>query len=78
MKTKVISVNPKILSGIPVFDGTRVPVEILFDHLESGLTIDDFLADYPSVNKSQVIQVIEIAGKLFSSNIIKNMNETAA
>ena len=60
MSTKIINIDPDILSGTPVFDGTRIPVEILFDHLESGLTIDDFLKEYPSIKKSQVIQVLEM------------------
>ena len=78
MKAKVINVDSEILSGVAVFDGTRVPVEILFDHLESGLTIDDFLIDYPTVKKKQVIEVLEIAGKIFSSKDIKRVNETVA
>ncbi len=75
MRTKVINIDPNILSGTPVFNGTRVPVEILFDHLETGLSIDEFLDDYPSIRKSQVIQVLEMAGKLFSSKDIQRINE---
>jgi uncharacterized protein (DUF433 family) len=78
MRTKVINIDPEILSGTPVFNGTRVPVEILFDHLETGLSIEDFLDDYPSIRKSQVIQVLEMAGKLFSSKDIQKINETVA
>jgi uncharacterized protein (DUF433 family) len=76
MRTEVINIDPKILSGTPVFNGTRVPVEILFDHLETGLSIDEFLDDYPSIRKSQVIQLLEMAGKLFSSKDIKRINAT--
>jgi len=76
MRTKVINIDPNILSGTPVFNGTRVPVEILFDHLETGLSMDEFLDDYPSIRKSQVIQVLEMAGKLFSSKDIQRINET--
>jgi len=75
---KVINIDSNILSGTPVFNGTRVPVEILFDHLESGLTIDQFLDDYPTVKKKQVIEVLELAGKLFNSDSFKRLNETAA
>ena len=78
MSRKVINIDSNILSGTPVFNGTRVPVEILFDHLESGLTIDQFLDDYPTVKKKQVIEVLELAGKLFSSDDFKRLNETAA
>ena len=78
MSRKVINIDSNILSGTPVFNGTRVPVEILFDHLESGLTIDQFLDDYPTVKKKQVIEVLELAGKLFNSDSFKRLNETAA
>ena len=78
MSRKVINIDSNILSGTPVSNGTRVPVEILFDHLESGLTIDQFLDDYPTVKKKQVIEVLELAGKLFSSDDFKRLNETAA
>ncbi len=58
MKADVININPEIIGGTPVFKGTRVPIETLFDHLESGITIDAFLDDYPTVTKEQVIQVL--------------------
>jgi len=74
----VININPKILSGTPVFKGTRVPIETLFDHLESGITIHEFLEDFPSVTKDQVIAILEIAGKFFSAKHIKKIYETAA
>lgn len=50
----VITTNPEILSGAPVFKGTRVPVKNLFDYIEGGHPLDDFLEDFPSVTKSQV------------------------
>jgi len=78
MRTKVINIDPEILSGTPVFNGTRIPIEILFDHLETGLSIDEFLDDYPSIKKNQVIQVLEMAGKIFSSKDIQKLNETVA
>jgi len=48
-----------ILGGTPVFVGTRVPVQSLFDHLEAGDSIDDFLEGFPSVQREQVIAVLE-------------------
>jgi uncharacterized protein (DUF433 family) len=57
----IISINPEILSGTPVFSGTRVPVQNLFDCLEDGYTISEFLDDFPSVQKDQVIEVLESA-----------------
>ena len=74
----VININPKILSGTPVFKGTRVRVETLFDHLESGITIHEILEGFPSVTKDQVIAILEIAGKFFSAKHIKKIYETAA
>ena len=60
MKTsKVYHSDPEILGGTPVFVGTRVPVQSLFDHLEGGDTIDDFLEGFPSVRREQVIAVLE-------------------
>ncbi len=53
MKSVVVS-NPEILSGTPVFAGTRVPVKNLTDYLEGGSTIDEFLDDFPSVNARQI------------------------
>ncbi len=78
MKADVINVNPGILGGTPVFRGTRVPIETLFDHLESGITIDAFLDDYPTVSKEQVIQVLELVGQLFTTDKIKQFYEIAS
>jgi uncharacterized protein (DUF433 family) len=61
MNKPVISRNPEIMGGTPVFSGTRVPVQTLLDYLESGESIDDFLAGFPSVNREQVIEFLEQA-----------------
>jgi uncharacterized protein (DUF433 family) len=58
-KQPVIHSDPAILGGTPVFIGTRVPVQSLFDHLEGGDSIDDFLEGFPSVKREQVISVLE-------------------
>lgn len=71
-----IQVDPAILSGNPVFKGTRVPVQSLFDHLEKGISLDEFLEDFPSVEKSQAVAVLEIAGNLMSSENIEKIYET--
>lgn len=55
----VIHSDPEILGGAPVFVGTRVPVQSLFDHLEAGDSIGDFLEGFPSVRREQVIAVLE-------------------
>jgi len=75
---KYITVDPEIQNGQPVFTGTRVPVETLFFHLEKGISIDDFLEDYPSVTKEQAIGVIEIAHKIMTSSKIDVLYENIA
>jgi uncharacterized protein (DUF433 family) len=61
VKSALIVSNPQILSGTPVFAGTRVPVKNLTDYLEHGHSIDEFLDHFPSVTRSQVIQFLEDA-----------------
>ena len=61
MNTPRIVVDPEILGGTPVFSGTRVPVRILFEHLEAGDSLDIFLEDFPSVSRELAIQVLEDA-----------------
>jgi uncharacterized protein (DUF433 family) len=56
---KGITLDPEILGGIPVFAGTRVPARSLFDHLEAGDSVDDFLKGFPSVHREQVIALLE-------------------
>ena len=59
--TPVVHSDPDILSGTPVFVGTRVPVQSLFDYLEGGDTLDEFLRQFPSVRREQAIEALEIA-----------------
>jgi len=58
-RSSVYHSDPEILGGTVVFVGTRVPVKSLFDHLESGDSIDEFLEGFPSVKRDQVIAVLE-------------------
>ena len=60
-KSPVIHSDPEILSGTPVFVGTRVPVQSLFDYLEGGDTLDEFLKQFPSVRREQAIAALELA-----------------
>jgi uncharacterized protein (DUF433 family) len=57
----VVHSDPEIMSGTPVFVGTRVPVYNLFDYLEAGDSLDKFLASFPSVTREQAIAALEIA-----------------
>lgn len=59
MEAPVISSDPQVMGGTPVFAGTRVPVETLLDYLEGGDSIDDFLEGFPSVTREQVIRFLE-------------------
>lgn len=57
----IISRDKEVLGGTPVFKGTRVPVKTLWDYLKAGDTVEDFLEDFPSVERSQAIALIERA-----------------
>lgn len=59
--TNVVHIDPEILGGTPVFVGTRVPVQSLFDHLAGGETLDEFLRQFPSVRREQAMAALEIA-----------------
>ena len=66
MLNQIITISPEIQSGTPVFTGTRVPVKNLFDYLKGGDTIDEFLTDFPSVSREQVIELITCSEHIFS------------
>ena len=57
----LISSDPSVLGGQQVFFGTRVPVETLFDHLENGFSVDQFIEDFPSVSKQQALAVLKLS-----------------
>ena len=61
LKFLPITIDPEIVSGTPVFKGTRVPVEALLTNLEAGLTLDEFLENFPTVTRQQAIQVLEFS-----------------
>ena len=63
MLGKIINIDPGILGGTPVFSGTRVPVKNLFDYLEAGKSIDSFIEDYDTINKEQILQLLELTNK---------------
>ncbi|HEY0025121.1 MAG TPA: DUF433 domain-containing protein [Longimicrobium sp.] len=57
----LITIDPEILSGTPVFTGTRVPVESLIDHLKAGDSLEDFLEGFPGVQREQAEAFLELA-----------------
>ncbi len=69
-----INIDPETMGGTPVFTGTRVPVQSLFDYIETGETLDEFLDNFPSVKKELAIQVLEMASKTLTSEKILNEN----
>lgn len=60
MKNELIERTDDVLGGTPVFAGTRVPVQTLFDYLEAGHTLDEFLDDFPTVQRARAIAVLEM------------------
>ncbi|MBD2566315.1 DUF433 domain-containing protein [Anabaena lutea] len=67
--SSVISVSPEIMSGTPVFTGTRVPIQTLLDYLTDGDSINDFLDGFPTVTREQVITFLEEVGKQVISKV---------
>jgi uncharacterized protein (DUF433 family) len=64
----VIHVDPEILSGTPVFVGTRVPVRTLLDYLEGGDSLHDFLEDFPTVTREQAVGALRLAKDMLVLN----------
>ncbi len=75
MNNQVIQRSPEILSGTPVFTGTRVPVQTLIDYLEAGDRLDDFLDDFPTVTREQAIEFLNLA---LESLLAQENHESAA
>lgn len=58
VETEIVSRSPNILSGTPVFAGTRVPIETIFDYLAGGHTLNEFLDDFPTVRREQALELL--------------------
>jgi uncharacterized protein (DUF433 family) len=69
MEEPVVSRDPEIMSGTPVFHGTRVPVQHLLDYIEAGDSIDDFLDGFPTVRREQVIAYLEQSKERFLETV---------
>ena len=74
----IIVSNPNILGGTPVFRGTRVPVQILFQHLEKGIPLEEFLDDFPTVSREQAAAVLAFFGKVMTTSNLEKLYEIAA
>lgn len=64
----VVHSDPEIMSGAPVFVGTRVPVSALIDYIEAGDTLEEFLVDFPGVTRKQALAALEIARNALTSS----------
>ncbi len=60
-RKNIVETKNDVLGGTPVFRGTRVPIQTLFDYLRAGDGIDDFLQDFPSVDRNKVFQLLEFS-----------------
>jgi uncharacterized protein (DUF433 family) len=69
-----VSIDPEVMSGTPVFAGTRVPVQNLFDYIEGGDDLEEFLDDFPSVSKEAALAVLEMAKKSLTTEKVLHEN----
>lgn len=76
MKYGAINIDPETLGGTPVFSDTRVPIQTLFDYIESGETIEEFLENFPTVSLEQAVEVLEKAK--FSISSERSLHENFA
>ncbi len=75
---ELITIDEDIQGGQTVFKGTRVPIESLFDHLEAGVTLDEFLEDFPSVTKTQAVALLNCANRLLNTKHIEQLYAAVA
>ena len=77
MNNSVINIDPEIMSGVPVFSGTRVPIKNLFDYIETGENIDRFIDDFPTVTKEQVVGILQLSENILLITSQSFLNESA-
>ena len=64
METQLVTTDPEILGGTPVFAGTRVPVAVLFENLADGLSLEEILESYPTLKREQAVEALQQAERL--------------
>ncbi len=74
MNYGAINIDPETMGGTPVFTGTRVPIQTLFDYMEGGDDLNEFLEDYPTVAKETAIQVLAMAKKWLTTEKMLHEN----
>ena len=72
---EIVHSDPEIMSGTPVFVGTRVPVQSLFDYLEGGETLDEFLDQFPTVRREQALAALEMARRTRLASALPRVEE---
>ena len=65
----IVHSDPDILGGVPVFVGTRVPVKSLYDYLEAGDSLDEFLESFTSVSRGQAVEALELAREMTEAHV---------
>lgn len=66
----LVTCNPQILDGTPVFKGTRVPIRTLFDYLSDGLSLEYFLESFPSVNRELATNVLRLGQERVEHDVV--------
>ena len=66
-----ITIDRDVMSGAPVFRGTRVPVQTVFDYVADGYTLDDFLDNFPTVRREDAVRILEAAGRYLAAGAIQ-------
>jgi uncharacterized protein (DUF433 family) len=74
VKYGAISIDQETMGGTPVFSGTRVPIQALFDYIETGETLEEFLDNFPYVTHEQAIEVLEKAKLFLTTEKVLNEN----
>ena len=70
MSQSIVKVDPEIMSGTPCFAGTRVPIQHLMDYLEGGDSIDEFLKEFPTVTRVQIVSFLEEAKESVLARVV--------
>ncbi len=78
MENNVITVDKDILNGTPVFAGTRVSIQSFFWHLAEGISVEEFLEDFPSVKKEQTLALLNLVGTSFQNDKVLKVYESIA
>lgn len=76
MNYGAINIDPETMGGTPVFIKTRVPIQSLYDYIETGETLDEFLENFPTVRREDAIEVLEMAKKILTTEKILHENFT--